>query len=231
VVTFVLVHGAWHGSWCWERVVPELEKRGHRALTVDLPIADPTAGVDEYVAAVADVLAEAGDDPVLVAHSLSGLIAPVVADRHRVARIIYLGAILPAPGESLLARLEPEGVLASDYFGALEVGEDGTAAFPPDLAADVFYGDCTPDDRDWAVSQLGRQAFTVAAGPCPLAAMPSVPSDYIVLQDDATLSPAWCRQAARDRLGVEPHELPGSHSPFITRPDELADLLVALSGV
>jgi pimeloyl-ACP methyl ester carboxylesterase len=176
------------------------------------------------------VLAEAGDDPVLVAHSLSGLIAPVVADRHRVARIIYLGAILPAPGESLLARLEPEGVLASDYFGALEVGEDGTAAFPPDLAADVFYGDCTPDDRDWAVSQLGRQAFTVAAGPCPLAAMPSVPSDYIVLQDDATLSPAWCRQAARDRLGVEPHELPGSHSPFITRPDELADLLVALSG-
>ena len=58
----------------------QLEKRGHRALTVDLPIADPTAGVDEYVAAVADVLAGAGDDPILVAHSLSGLIAPVVAD-------------------------------------------------------------------------------------------------------------------------------------------------------
>ena len=174
--------------------MPELEKRGHRALTVDLPIADPTAGVDEYVAAVADVLAGAGDDPILVAHSLSGLIAPVVADRHRVARIIYLGAILPAPGESLLTRLEAEGVLASDYFGALEVGDDGTAGFPPDLAGEVFYADCTPEDRDWAVARLGRQA-------------------------------------ARDRLGVEPRELPGGHSPFITRPVELADLLVGLSGV
>jgi hypothetical protein len=60
--------------------------------------------------------------------------------------------------------------------------------------------------------------------------MPSVPTDYIVLSEDAALSPAWCRQAARDRLGVEPHELAGGHSPFITRPGELADMLVALSG-
>jgi len=229
VPTFVLVHGAWHGSWCWERVVAELEGRSHRALTVDLPIADPTAAVDEYVAAVAEVLAGAGDDAVLVAHSLSGLIAPVVADRHPVARVIYLGAILPAPGESLLTRLEPEGVLASDFFSALEVGDDGTASFPPELAGEVFYGDCTPEDREWAVAQLGRQAFTVAAAPFPLEAMPPVPSDYIVLADDATLSPAWCRRAARDRLGVEPHELPGGHSPFVTRPAELTDLLIALS--
>jgi pimeloyl-ACP methyl ester carboxylesterase len=230
VATFVLVHGAWHGSWCWERVVSELEGRGHRALTVDLPIADPAAGVDEYVQAVAGVLAEAGDKPVLVAHSLSGLIAPVVAHRYPVGRVIYLGAILPSPGESLLARLEPEGVLASDYFSGLEVGDDGAAPFPPDLAGDVFFGDCTPEDSAWAVSHLGRQAFTVAMTPCPVDAMPSVPTDYIVLQEDAALSPAWCRQAARDRLGVEPHELAGGHSPFITRPGELADMLVALSG-
>jgi hypothetical protein len=228
VATFVLVHGAWHGSWCWEPVVAELEQRGHRALTVDLPIADPAAGVDEYVAAVADVLAEAGDDAILVAHSLSGLIAPIVAERCGVARVIYLGAILPVPGESLLVRLEPEGVLATDFFGALEVGDDGTASFPEELAGQVFYGDCTPADRDWAVAQLGRQSFTVAAAPCPLDAMPAVPSDYIVMADDATLSPAWCRQAARDRLGVEAHELAGGHSPFITRPGELTDLLVAL---
>jgi len=231
VATFVLVHGAWHGSWCWERVVAELEQRGHRALTVDLPIADPAAGVDEYVAAVADVLSAAGDDPVLVAHSMSGLIAPVVADRYPVSRVIFLGAILPSPGESLLMRLEPEGVLASDFFGALEVGDDGTATFPAELAGEVFFADCTPEDRAWAVAQLGRQAFTLAAGPSPLDAMPQVPSDYIVMADDACLSPAWCRQAARDRLGVEPHELPGGHSPFITRPAELADLLIALSGV
>ncbi|MBV9410399.1 MAG: alpha/beta hydrolase [Acidimicrobiia bacterium] len=229
MATFVLVHGAWHGSWCWERVIGELEQRGHRALTVDLPVADPAAGVDEYVAAVADVLDEAGDDAVLVAHSLSGLIAPVVADRHPVARVIYLGAILPVPGGDLLTRLEPGGVLATDFFGSMEMNDDGTASFPEALAGDVFYGDCTPPDRDWAIARLGRQSFTVAATPCPLAALPSVPSDYIVLAEDATLSPAWCRKAAREQLGVEPHELPGDHSPFLSRPAELADLLVALS--
>jgi len=227
VATFVLVHGAWHGSWCWERVVAELEGRGHRALTVDLPIADPAAGVDEYVAAVADVLAEAGDDAVLVAHSLSGLIAPVVADRYRVARVIYLGAILP--GGDLIARLEPEGVLATDFFGSLEMNDDGTSSFPQTLAGDVFYADCTPADREWAVAQLGRQSFNVPVTPCPLAALPSVPSDYIVMAEDAALSPEWCRRAAREQLGVEPHELPGDHSPFLSRPGELADLLVALS--
>jgi pimeloyl-ACP methyl ester carboxylesterase len=230
VATFVLVHGAWHGSWCWERVVAELEQRGHRALTVDLPIADPAAGVDEYVEAVASVLADAGDDAVLVAHSLSGLIAPVVAARHPVGRVIYLGAILPVPGESLLTRLEPEGVLATDFMSSLEIGDDGASTFPLALAGDVFYNDCTPADRDWAAARLGRQSFTVAAEPCPLDVMPSVPSEYIVLTDDATLSPAWCRTAARERLGVEPRELAGGHSPFVTKPAELADLLVALSG-
>src|SRR5947207_2316182 len=90
-----------------------------------------------------------------------------------------------------------------------------------------------PADRRchrWCGRVRGRRGFTVAAGPCPLAAMPLVPSDYIVLREDATLSPAWCRQAARDRLGVEPRELPGGHSPFITQPVELADLLVGLTG-
>lgn len=229
MATFVLVHGAWHGSWCWERVVPELEKRGHNALTVDLPIADPAAGIDAYVEAVAEVLAEAGDDAVLVAHSLSGLIAPVVADRHPVGRVIYLGAMLPVPGDTVLERLEPERILATDFMPSLEIGEDGTSTFPADLAGDVFYNDCTPEDREWATAHLGRQAFTATLEQCPLDAMPSVPTDYIVLADDATLSPDWCRTAARERLGVEPHELAGGHSPFIARPGELADLLVALS--
>ncbi|MBV8982328.1 MAG: alpha/beta hydrolase [Acidimicrobiia bacterium] len=230
MTTFVLVHGAWHGSWCWERLVPELEARGHRALTVDLPIADPTAGVDEYVQAVAAVLADAGDDAVLVAHSLSGLIAPVVADRHALARVIYLGAMLPVPGDAVLERLGPEGVLATDFMPSLEIGDDGTSTFPVALAGDVFYSDCTPEDREWAAAQLGHQSFTVTLEPCPLTTMPSVASDYIVLSDDATLSPEWCRKVARERLGVEPHELAGGHSPFVAKPAELADLLVALSG-
>ena len=79
MTTFALVHGAWHGAACWARVVPELERRGHHAVAMDLPCDDPRAGVREYGDAVLAALHGAGDDVVVVGHSLGGLTIPVVA--------------------------------------------------------------------------------------------------------------------------------------------------------
>ena len=70
MATFCLVHGAWHGAWCWERLIPELEALGHSAVAVDLPSHEPDAGFAEYAAALAPA-AEGAD--ALVGHSLSGL--------------------------------------------------------------------------------------------------------------------------------------------------------------
>lgn len=69
MTTFGLVHGAWHGAWCWDLLAQELEARGHRAIAVDLPCEDSSAGCAEYAAAVVEALAGVGDDLVVVGHS------------------------------------------------------------------------------------------------------------------------------------------------------------------
>jgi alpha-beta hydrolase superfamily lysophospholipase len=79
MVTFGLVHGAYHGSWCWEKLAPQLEHRGHQVLTVDLPGEDPDAGAAEYAVAALTAFANAGDDLVVVGHSLGGLTIPLIA--------------------------------------------------------------------------------------------------------------------------------------------------------
>lgn len=73
---FVLVHGGYHGPWCWDRLIPELELRGHWAVAVDLPIGDPGAGAAEYADAIVDVAREMGD-VILGGHSMDGLVLPL----------------------------------------------------------------------------------------------------------------------------------------------------------
>ena len=87
MTTFALVHGAHYGAWCWELLQPELRKRGHESLAVDLPIEDPTLGASAYADVVIDAIGDRGDDVVLVGHSMGGLVIPVVAERRRVRRL------------------------------------------------------------------------------------------------------------------------------------------------
>jgi pimeloyl-ACP methyl ester carboxylesterase len=94
------VHGAYHGSWCWAPLRAELEQRGHRVLTVDLPCEDRDAGTIEYADAAVEAFADAAHDLVLVGHSLGGLTIPLIATRRPVARLVYLCAMLPRPGRS-----------------------------------------------------------------------------------------------------------------------------------
>src|SRR5437764_15314513 len=99
--TFALVHGAWHGAWCWDRLVPEIAARGHRAIAVDLPCEDPLAGGAAYAGAVVQALEGVGGDVVLVGHSLGGLTIPLVAARQPVHGMVFLCALLPRPDRSM----------------------------------------------------------------------------------------------------------------------------------
>ena len=96
MTTFALVHGAWHGSWCWDRVVPELEARGHGVVTVDLPSQTATAGMTAYRDVVLDALDGLGEDVVLVGHSLGGITVPLVGAARPVRRVVYLTPAIPA---------------------------------------------------------------------------------------------------------------------------------------
>src|SRR5579862_7807446 len=92
MTTFVLVHGAYHGAWCWERLTPELGRLGHHTIAVDLPCDDARAGYAEYTATVLAAMAAAnmGDGAIVVGHSLGGFTIPLVAEKLRVARLVFL---------------------------------------------------------------------------------------------------------------------------------------------
>src|SRR3954470_22180640 len=98
--TFVLVHGAWHGAWCWEALLPELGERGVEALAVDLPSDDPDAGLADYAATVLEAVG-AREDVVLVGHSLGGITIPLVAAQRPVRALAFVCALVPVPGASL----------------------------------------------------------------------------------------------------------------------------------
>jgi pimeloyl-ACP methyl ester carboxylesterase len=229
VTSFALLHGGCHGGWCWERVAPLLQARGHEVVAPDLPMSDVDAGVAAWADVVVRALAGHDDDGIVVGHSLGGLAVPVVAARRPVTRMVFLGAVVPMPGMAYadyLATPEGLGAVTMPYERAA-FDDQGRTVVPADVARDVFYPDCTDGDVERAVARLTPTAGTAFAEACPLDAWPDVPSTYILMRDDRAVSPEWSRRVARERLGVEPLELPGSHSPFYSRPAELADLLSA----
>ncbi len=231
--TFGLVHGAWHRGSCWAPLVEELDRRGLASVVVDLPSDRAEAGVDDYAAHVVRSWEHVTGPLVLVGHSLGGLTVPVVATRRPVALLVYLCALLPDPGRSLVeqrAGTDPAMMTRAwreDYLPRQVALPDGRVAWPPALAEEIFYHDCPRERIPAALADLRPQAGTPMKERTPLAAWPDVPTEYILCRDDRVVSPEWSRTAVPARLGVRPRELDGGHSPFLAAPAALADELVA----
>jgi pimeloyl-ACP methyl ester carboxylesterase len=226
MTTFGLVHGGSHGNWQWGQLIAELDVRGHRAVGIDLPITDPYLGVLDYAALAADAFADV-DDLVLVGHSLGGYVLPFIAELINVPTIVYLaGAIQPGT----FADLPPAEEMLLIAPDALVPDADGMIRMPSSVIKQHFYHDVSASLQDWAAAQLRPQSVRAVVPE----RLPKIPSASrfasIVCTEDRAISPAWSRAAARDALGVEPHELPGSHSPFLSRPGHLADVLSEIAG-
>lgn len=226
VTTFVLVHGSWHGPWCWERLIPELDRCGHRAATPQLPSADPAASFADY----ADVVAAAvdDDDTVLVGHSLAGYLLPLVAQRRAVRHQVYLAALVAEPGLSFAEQQRRDGMLNPAYRGALRPVDGGTEWVDRDLARELLFSDCDEPTVAAAFGRLSGQANHPLRQPAADAEPPAVPTTYLVCTEDRMLDPSWSRRVAERRLGVRAVELAGGHSPFYSRPEALAAVLVGL---
>ena len=229
MATFALVHGAWHGAWCWERLSPELERLGHRVVTMDLPCDDPGAAFGTYADVVCAALDDVRDQPVVVGHSLAGHTIPLVAARRPVRRLVFLCALLPLPGVSFAQQIQedPSMLFRGEYEPGLAPPDDGGCRRWQDfeIARRTFYADCTDADVRWAFERLRAQSATPYLQPAPTDALPEVERTYICCSEDRIVNPEWARCAAVERLGVEPVDLPGSHSPFLSRPAVLAELL------
>ena len=231
-MNLVLVHGSYAGGWIWDLVRPELERHGHRVTAVDLPISDPDAGGSAYAQAIVDAV-DWSEPPVVVAHSSSGLVVPIVAEKHPVRAMIFVAAMLARPGISANEQREAEPIDAPASPRSAQWTDlgNGVWAVGPETATELFWQDAPPDVVAWAVARLRPQCYLAMTEISPLTAWPDVPSAYVACRDDHATNPVWQLSAARERLGVEAVEIDGGHSPMLTRPAELAELLDALSAV
>jgi pimeloyl-ACP methyl ester carboxylesterase len=213
MTTFALVHGAWHGAWCWEQLTPLLQLAGHDVVTMDLPSEDGTATFDTYADVVCAALAGC-EDVVLVGHSLGGNTVALVAWRRPVRHLVYLCAIVPDIGRSVFDQLSDElEMLNPMYEQGLSVPDDQLRQVwvDPDIAQTMFHGDCDESTANAALDRLRPQSAFPALQPFSLAEFPCVPTTYVVCSEDQILRPDWSRRTARERLGAELIELPGDH--------------------
>jgi pimeloyl-ACP methyl ester carboxylesterase len=226
---FALVHGAYHGAWCWDLLGNELERDGHTTSAVDLPCEDPDAGAKRYADLVVKAMPKVPGGAVLVGHSLGGLTIPVAASMTPTLMTVYLCALVPVPGLSFDGQQANIGT----GFRASEpaIGHaDGSASWPQAGAIEVFYHDCDPPIARDAAARLRRQFWRVTQEVTPLREWPAAASAYVLCIGDRMVSRDYGGRASRGVLGIEPVEMPGGHSPFLSRPRELAGVLEHLAS-
>jgi pimeloyl-ACP methyl ester carboxylesterase len=225
-----LVHGSYHGAWCWDFLAPELERLGHRVVTMDLAITDPTLGAADYAKTVVSAL-DPASEPILVGHSMAGLVIPLVAAQRPVRRLVFLAAFLASPGRSANDQRATEAIdgrVPPRTTEWTDLGDD-VWMVGPNTATELFFHDAPAAVARWATKRLRPQSYRVFSETTPLTAWPDVESRAIVCRDDRAINPEWVRAAARERLGAPAIELGGGHSPNLTRPAELAQVLDSLA--
>lgn len=221
VSTFVLIPGAGgHGAY-WDALVPELEARGHRAVAVDIQQDDPALGLPEYADIVEDAMGDA-TDVILVAQSMGGFTAPMVAARRKVRMIVLLNAMIPLPGERI-----------SDWWEATDSGEarraaDERAGRSPEFDLETHFLHDVPAERSGPLlegppREPSEDAWTQ---PCGFERWPDVPTRVLVGRDDRFFPAGFQRRVAKQRLGLGVDEIPGGHLVALSNPKELADKLV-----
>ena len=144
MTTFVLVHGSWHGGWCWDRLIPELEARGHRGVAMDLPIDDPAAGLAEYAEAVLPFVPD--EDAVLVGHSLGASVIPLVAAQRPVRQMVFLCPVIRRLGMSLAEQAPLDADISTyDLSAGRTFFDDSSSAWEPAAATAAFFPDADPE--------------------------------------------------------------------------------------
>ena len=224
--TILLVHGAWHGDWCWDAVVECLHADGVATAVVDNPsVATPGSDLhadgDNVRAALDAIIGPV----VLVGHSYGGAVITDAGAHPNVSRLVYLTAFALDEGESVIANVLTGGE-------EMKLGEamhfDGdVVSVDPSRVVEFFFHDCPPDVAQAALARLRPMSMAAMAGVPRAVAWREKPSTYIVCTDDRALPVALQRSCAARVDDVV--EMPTSHSPFLSRPADLARVLAGLA--
>ena len=220
--TYVLIPGAGGAAWYWHRIVPLLREAGHEAIAVDLPGADELAGLPEYTRQVVNAIG-GRDRVVLVAQSLGGFTAPLVAATVPVRALVLVNAMIPSPGETPGAWWANTGSLQARTATA-ERGGYGTEF---DEAV-YFLHDVPPEVAAAGEPHQRPESGAVFGSVCDFDAWPSVPIRIVTGADDRFFPVEFQRTLARDRLGLGTDVLPGGHLIALAQPSMLASYLLGI---
>ncbi|MEV0586493.1 alpha/beta hydrolase [Nonomuraea sp. NPDC050310] len=218
MTTFALIHGGGGSAYDWHLVEAELHRRGHDTVAVNLPVSDPDAGLWEYADAVVRAVGERGP-VVVVAHSWGGFVGPLVCARLDAAALVLVTAMIPSPGEAPDEWWERSGRPDSDVDDEYELYLHDV---PRELGERVLAHDAALNEK----AAMER----ACAEPWPLPAWPDVPTRYVLCRDDRFFTPEFARRHVRDRLGITPDEVPGSHMAMLSHPAELAAYLAGVTA-
>lgn len=227
--TFVLIHGAWHGRWCWQKVIPLLEKAGHKVVAPDLPghgenraKATEEVTLQDYLSCVFGVLDRQPEPVILVGHSMGGMVISQVAEYkpNKIKKLVYLCAFLLKDGESLVESMLQEGAPPPEPFNMTDAA-----------LKEFFYGDCSDADFKSVKARLVPQPKAPVTTPIHITDKNygRVPRVYITCLLDQAINPAYQKQMYTAMPCQRVISMNTSHSPFLAAPKELVKNLVSIA--
>ena len=217
----VLVHGAWHGEWAWESLLPHLAAAGLSAVAVSLPSSGGDGDLATDAEVVRGVLDELDGPAILVGHSYGGIVISEAATAETVRHLVYVAAYLLPRGDSLLDALNhtlPYWILVDEPTGVSRVQD----------AAKRLFGDVPPEVTAAVLPRLTTQTLSSFRARQTRAAWAQIPTTYVVCDQDRAIPPR--SQIAMSRAATHVDTLHSSHSPFLSQPAKLAGILAGISA-
>ena len=223
----VLVHGAWHGAWCWATLQSELDARGVASHAIDLPGHGnsilPLGGLHDHAAHLSATLDHLDlDDAVLVGHSYGGaVITQAAIGRSDLAHLVYIAAFALDDGESVNSALRSFERQRVALSAAVQVLDDGTTTLDPTAAATALYGRCPAPAVDAALARLSPQAAATMTETITGSPRTEIASSYLrCLRDEAVHPAHQAVMAARCDVQID---VDTDHSPFLSATTTVAD--------
>ncbi|MFI5267647.1 MAG: alpha/beta fold hydrolase [Chloroflexota bacterium] len=238
MAVFVLIHGAWHGGWCWDKVAALLRDAGHTVVTPDLPGhgSDTTPlgeiGLETYVDRALEVLDAQAEPAILAGHSMGGLVITQASELRpdKVKALVYIAAFTPRDGESLsqLSLTDRESLLNQNRV----IDRDrGVMWVRSEAHPEVFYHDCSDEDVARA-AELLAPAVAIKPHTTPVHTTADVfgrlPKYYVECLQDRAIRPHTQRLMYQNTPCQRVFTLDASHSPFFSVPEELVRCLLAI---
>jgi pimeloyl-ACP methyl ester carboxylesterase len=235
MANYLLIHGAMRGAWLWDRLMPLLMKEGGNPVAIDLPghgsrVSEGSfVTMSNYITDVIDLIRKENlSDLVLVGHSMSGIVISKMAEEvpERVKHLVYLAAVVPHDNEALIDLLTKERQetlrrlhgKVQEVFGTLE------------QLRPMYFTDLEGEEKEFYMKQLTPQPLAAFFEKVMFKRFPKIdiPKTYILGLKDKSLPPELTRRFA-ERLGVKPVEIDAGHDLMVSRPVEVAKVLLSIA--